>query len=166
MIIVHALTSFLIYVIAVLPATIASWPLLACMLLTKWDGTTYFFGNSKYPRSKAATHYADPTEGKYWKELLWYGKRNPVYNLNAHFLAIKMRPYTLSGNENIGDKIRPGFYAIKMGWAWEYYWVHKYFIFGKWRCVRVRFGWKIANNLGATAACVFVPNPVMSYKGV
>lgn len=167
MIVLHVLISFLIYLLVVLPANIIAVPILAIMLLTKWDGTTYFFGNSKYPRSKAATHYADPTGGKYWNELHWYGFRNPTYNLGAHFLCIKQRSeYTVKGDENIGDKIRPGFYAIKMGWAWEYYWIYKYFAFGSWRCIRVRIGWKISKNTGPTAECVFVPNPVMPYRGI
>lgn len=165
MIVLHFLISLAIALVA-LPATIAGVPLLAVMLLTKWDGTTYFFGNTKYPRSKAATHYAAPTEGKYWKELMWYGFRNPVYNLGAHYLSIKMRPYTITGDRTIGDKKRPGFYAIKMGWAWEYYWIYKYYAFGTWRCIRLRFGWKICDNTGDTAEQCFVPNPVMPYRGI
>jgi hypothetical protein len=167
MIVIHFLISLFIGLFINIPATIIALPLLAVALLTKWDGTTFFFGNSKYTREKAATHYAAPTEGKYWKEFCWYGLRNPVYNLGAHYFAIIMKPdYKVTGRTDIGDKIRPGFYAIKMGWAWEYYWIYKYYVFGRWLCIRLRFGWKINGNNGMSAEQCFVPNPVMPYRGI
>lgn len=165
MIYLHVLVS-LILALLQLPLMLLAYPCLAVLLLTKWDGTSFYFGNTKYPRSKAATHYAAPTGGVYWKELLWYGWRNPVYNLKAHYLSIPMKAYTVKGNEDIGDKKRPGFYAIRMGWAWEYYWIYKYYAFKSWRCVRVRIGWKISNNTTPTAEQVFVPNPIMPYRGI
>ncbi len=159
--------TFAIYFLVQLPLSLIAWPCVAIALLTKWDGTTYYFGNTKYPRSKVATHYAAPTGGAYWKDLVWYAWRNPVYNLNAHIICAKMRqPYLVAGNEEIGNAVAPGFYDIIMWGFWEYYWIKTYKVFGSKRCIRVRLGWKISKNSGDTAEYVCSINPWKKYTGI
>ena len=83
------------FLISATIATLVFWPVcivdallvLPIALLTKWDGTTFWFGNIKYSRAKAAVHYKDPTHGVYWREVLWYGVRNPSSNLSRTLLA-------------------------------------------------------------------------------
>lgn len=155
--------SFLIYVLVQLPASLIAWPCLAVALLTKWDGRTFFFGNEKWGR--ATNHYLAPTQGKYWKELLWMGWRNPVYNLGKRSLAVNMKAYSYTGDSGIGDKLRGGFYAVEMGDAWEYYYIKPYVIFGYRRCIRARIGWKIMNNETASAEFAFSINLWKEYAG-
>lgn len=130
------------------------------MLLTRWDGRTTIFGNSKHGRGNE--HYAHATKG-YWQELSWLCFRNPVNNLCAKTLAASFSPYIVEGDETVGDKTHGGSYAIRMGWAWEYYCVIPY---GK-RCFRARIGWKISGKKpGDLCEFVFVINPWKSYSGL
>lgn len=164
--IIRIAISVLYFFLIELPATIIAWPCLAIALLTKWDGRTWFFGNIKHGR--ATDHYLAPTNGSYWKELMWMAWRNPVYNLTAKTLAITLPDpleYDFAGDEEIGDKIAGGFYEVRLGKFWEFYWIKPYTIFGKKRCVRARIGWKIHNNTTPTAEIVCAVNPFKEYQG-
>jgi len=157
--------SFFIFLFVCIPAMVISVPVVAVLLLTSWDGRTTIFGNAKWGR--ANDHFAYPTKG-YWQEFNWLVLRNPVNNLAGQFLGVPQRPYELIGDENIGDKIAGGFYAIHMpledGPAWEYYWIKPYNILDQKRCIRARIGWKIKDNIGK-AAFVFAINPWKKYLG-
>lgn len=163
--ILRCLASFLIYLTVQLPASLIAWPCLAIALLTKWDGSTLFFGNSKWGR--ATNHYLVPTNGEYLKELLWMAWRNPVYNLGQHVLSVKMKPWLVvaKGDENIGDKIAGGFYSLRMGKFWEFYYIKSYTFLGQRRCVRARIGWKISGNTTDLCEYVFSINPFKDYTG-
>ena len=165
MIFLHFTLSLLIFTVVTLPAMLIAWPCLAITLLTKWSGTTYFFGNSKWGR--ATYHFLVPTKGVYWRELLWMAWRNPVYNLGLYTLGVPMREYVVTGDTNVGDKMGGGFYAARMGKFWEYYWVKPYTIFGIKKCIRVRIGWKInGTDFWGRAENVFSINLFKNYLGV
>lgn len=145
--ILHLLASFLIFLTVIVPAMLVSVPVVACMLLTKWDGYTTIFGNSKWGR--ANNHPYFPTKG-YWSEFNWLVWRNPVNNLKAHLLAPKRRPHQMFPLQ-AGKYI---IYVARMGWYWEYYWELPY---GN-RVFRLRAGWKL--NSEDNPAFVFAFNPI------
>lgn len=160
----HFIISFLIFLFVVMPVSILAIPCLAIALLTDWSGTSHFFGNCKW--GKATSHYLASTDNKYWKELSWLGLRNPIYNFKLWTLGVIMLPsYHFFGDDNIGDKLAGGSYKILMGKFWEYYYIKPYTIFGSKRCIRLRFGWKLKNNMFAKAEFVFAFNPWKRYEG-
>lgn len=69
-----------------LPLIMVSIFIVPIMLLTKWDGTTTWFGNFKYGRGD--THYKAPSEGKYWKQVRFLCIRNPVSNFGKEVLSV------------------------------------------------------------------------------
>lgn len=134
------------------------YPAVALLLLTRWDGRTTIFGNEKWGRGN--DHHTHATKG-YWQEFNWLTYRNPINNMMNRFSVIG-RPYILVGNPNTGDKSEGGFYRVRMGKAWEIYWIYPY---GR-HCIRVRLGWKIhRKNPGENCPLVFVINPFMPYRG-
>lgn len=154
--------SFLVFTVICLPCIIVSIPVVAYLLHTPWDGLTTIFGNAKWGRGTAHPTYKAVG---FWQEFIWLVWRNPVNNLMAIYLGVAHKPsYWLEGKPDIGDKIAAGFYQARMGWAWEYYWIKPYTVFGSKRCVRVRIGWKIYNNPGR-ASYVFAINPWKVYLG-
>lgn len=62
-----------------------------CILLTKWDGRTTWFGNFKYGRGD--THYEAPSNGEYWKQYRFLCWRNPVSNFGKFQLAVDDKPW-------------------------------------------------------------------------
>jgi len=81
------LISSLIFFCVQLPMIALSFPAVAIMLLTKWDGTTTWFGNFKYGRGD--THYKAPSGGVYWKQWRFLCARNPVSNFGKRVLSVK-----------------------------------------------------------------------------
>lgn len=161
----HIIASFLIFLLCI-PAMVASIPVVSILLLTSWDGRSTIFGNAKWGRGNTHPSPDNRTIG-YWQEWKWLVWQNPVNNLMAITLAISGKTYVVSGDEGIGDKLKPGFYAIRMGWAWEYYWIKPYKILGKRRCIRVRLGWKIyGTSRGDLCPYVWAINPFKEYSGV
>lgn len=156
----HLLASTLIFLCIVVPAILASLFVVPVLLLTKWDGRTTIFGNSKWGR--ASNHPYNATFG-YLSEFNWLVLRNPVYNLGRHYLCAKGVSYKITGDTEIGDKIAGGSYVARMGRYWEYYTIIPYTFFGK-KCVRVRIGWKLHRSDYPAAFC-FVINPWMPYRG-
>lgn len=154
----HLLASALIWLIVGLPAIVLGYPVLAILLLTKWDGRSTPWGNEKWGR--ATTHPSVPTTG-YLSQLIWMAWRNPVYNLYAITLAAPAGARWGEGDPGIGDKYHGGFYRVRSGVFWEYYWVKPYGA----RCIRARWGWKMQANTGP-ASFVFSINPWKEYAGV
>lgn len=159
----HFFITAFIWLFVCVPLMLVSVPVVALLLLTKWDGRTTWFGNSKHGR--ATNHFDHPTKGSYWLEFNWLVLRNPINNFAGHVLAAAMRDYDVWGDEPIGDKVAGGFYGVKMGPYWEYYWIKPYTIFGSRRCVRARIGWKINGTTTPEASFVFVLNPWKTYRG-
>lgn len=151
---------FLVFAIIAAAALPLQFPIVALLLLTKWDGRSTIFGNEKWGRGE--NHYSHPTVG-YWQQFVWLTLRNPTNNLCAITLACyRTQNISSTGDLNIGDKIAGGHYYIKMGRAWEYYLIVPY---GR-HCIRVRLGWKIAGkNVGELCGYVLVINPFMPYSG-
>mgnify|MGYP000172614806 CR=1 FL=1 len=164
--IVRTIVSFLIFVLVCVPAIILSIPIVALLLLTKWDGRSTIFGNRTWGR--ATDHPDHGTKGSYWLEFNWLVLRNPVNNLSCQYLAVPARvEQAYIGNERVGDKIAGGLYEITMGPWWEIYWIRPYTVFNSRRCVRFRAGWKIDGTApGDLCAYVFTLNPWKSYLGV
>lgn len=156
------LISTAIFLFVCVPCILLSVPVVACLLRTDWDGRTTIFGNAKWGR--ANNHPINPTQG-YWQEFKWLVWRNPVNNLFCKILAIRNDDdvYTISGDPDIDNDSRAGFYVARQRWAWEYYWIKPYG--DRTRCLRARIGWKI--HLGDDpAAFVFAINPWKKYSGV
>ena len=78
--------SSLIWLCAFLPIVLLSFVVTPIMCLTKWDGTTTWFGNKKYGRGD--THYKAPSEGKYWKQVQFLCIRNPISNFSKEILSV------------------------------------------------------------------------------
>lgn len=78
--------SSLIFFFLQLPIIVLSLFVVPPLLLTKWDGTTTWFGNFKYGRGD--THYKVPSKGKYWKQCRFLCIRNPVSNFGKRVLSI------------------------------------------------------------------------------
>lgn len=157
MLIFHILISFFVWLM-VLPLMWVSIPVIAILLLTSWDGKTTIFGNEKWGR--ANNHPINPTHN-YWQEFLWLFWRNPLNNLFCKTLSLKKKRYKLRGDKIIGDKIKGGFYSVRMGLGWEYYWIKPY---GN-RCIRARIGWKIHNG-DSPSPLIFAINPWKKYTGI
>lgn len=81
------ITSSLIWFGLFLPMVLLSFLVVPILLLTKWDGTTTWFGNWKYGRGD--THYKAPANGEYWKQLRFLCIRNPVSNFGKQVLSVK-----------------------------------------------------------------------------
>ena len=79
--------SSLIWWCIFLPMVLLSFLVVPVLCLTKWDGTTTWFGNFKYGRGD--THYKAPSEGKYWKQVRFLCIRNPVSNFGKRILSVK-----------------------------------------------------------------------------
>lgn len=171
MIIIRLLLSLVVYIFS-LPLLIISVPSVAILLLTAWDGRSFFFGNAKWGRGDQNPAWM---KSGYWPAFVWLLWRNPLNNFLIFDLSLKQKPYTIKGDPGIGEKTNAGFYAIRMGWAWEYYWIIKYTAepwllkllpsTEKNRCIRARFGWKINGNDSPTAPFVCAINPWKPYSG-
>lgn len=157
----NILYSFVLF-LAWLFAAIIGVPVVAVMLLTKWNGRTTLWGNEKWGRG--TNHFDFPTKG-WWQEFVWLALRNPANNLATIGFSIPQRPFTLEGKADIGDKKAPGFYKITSRFGWEYYWIKPYNVFKSRRCIRIRIGWKINGNTEFTAPFVFVVHPWKKYRG-
>lgn len=160
----HIFFTLCIFISLIIPAMIVSIPVVAILLGSGWNGRTTIFGNAKWGKGELNPSWM---KSGFWAAFIWLMWRNPVDNLCARVLALRLRNYTHSGDAAVGDKIAGGFYAIKMGWAWEYYWVKPYTVFGSRRCVRVRLGWKIyqaAAEYFCPYVCAF--NPWKPYSGL
>lgn len=163
--IIKFILSLLIFAVICLPMMLVSIPVVAVLLLTNWDGKTTWFGNAKWGKGDQNPAYLGKTG--YWNAFNWLVIRNPINNFSSFELSTESKPYTATGNENIGDKIAGGLYSIKMGKFWEVYWIKPYTLFGTKRCIRLRFGWKISKTVpGSLCQFVFAPNPFKPYLGV
>lgn len=141
------------YTLAFLTGIIISFPAVALLLLTSWDGRTTLFGNARHGRGNE--HFSTPTND-YWQEFKWLTIRNPVNNL-CELLAAPTGASIISGNTGIIDQREQGSYRITMGGYWEYGMVKFY---GK-RCLRIRLGWKILGNQDGTCDYVLSVIPFM-----
>lgn len=111
----------------------------------------------------------------WWASYQWLALRNPTFNFSKYVLGLVatgawrysgVPPLDANGQSQIGDKKGPGWSWIRMGWAWEFYYVRPYTAFGYRRCVRFRAGWKLFNKpKGERCQFVFAINPMMSYSG-
>lgn len=100
-----------------LPMILLSFIVVPFMLLTKWDGTTTWFGNFKYGRGD--THYAAPSEGKYWKQLRFLCIRNPVSNFGKRVLSVSAAiewPLSVLGGPWLIDQHVVGTFYWMYGW--------------------------------------------------
>lgn len=130
------------------------------LLLTKWDGRSTWWGNSKWGRG--TTNPAHSIQG-YWQEFVWLTYRNPINNLLNSFGKPAPESYVLTGNPNTGDQTEGGAYAIIADGMWEFYYVRPYL---KKYCVRIRLGWKIhGKQPGELCPMVFVIRPIQNYYG-
>jgi len=107
--IINFLISSLIFFFIQLPMILVSFPVVAIMLLTKWDGKTTWFGNFKYGRGD--THYKAPAEGIYWKQWKFLCVRNPVSNFGKRQLAVDPKPWVWLHDPKIIGKLH-----WKYGW--------------------------------------------------
>lgn len=120
------IVSSLIWWLFFLPMVLASFPIVACLLLTKWDGTTTWFGNFKYGRGD--THYKAPSEGKYWKQWVFLCIRNPVSNYGKRVLSVKeSREWPWLNDQHLFGR-----------WYWMYGWKNpvnglRAFVYRPWR---------------------------------
>lgn len=137
------------------------------LLLTRWNGRTTWFGNSKH--GKGHDHFEQGRKG-FWPEFVWLTYRNPINNLLNHFGKPAPDSYVLTGNPNTSDNKggETGAYAIITDTIWEFFYVKPYKIpFMNPRCVRIRLGWKIHEKLpGELCPMVMAVNPIQNYYGV
>ncbi|MHB8981453.1 hypothetical protein [Thiobacillus sp.] len=103
------LASTLIWFGVFLPMVLISFPVVAAMLLTKWDGKTTWFGNWKYGRGD--THYKAPSEGIFWKQWRFLCIRNPASNFGKRVLSVKDAKWVW-----LHDRRIVGRFHWKYGW--------------------------------------------------
>jgi hypothetical protein len=113
------LISLILFLLIQLPAILLSYPAVAILLLTKWKGSSSWFGNELYPSGVGSSHQvADPNYGQKWYFLC---VRNPVSNLGKWTFP-----------KGLGA-------PIKASWPWLY---NQKLIFG----IYVKFGWAAEND--------------------
>lgn len=78
------LASFAIFLCIWLPFAIVGLPATFALLLTKWDGTTTWFGNYLYGRQGNSHVPPDPSLFEQW---LFLAVRNPVSNFGKFTLS-------------------------------------------------------------------------------
>ena len=106
----------------------------------------------------------------YWRRCFWWTiVRNPTFNFSKYILGFKSsgKSIFITGTSSIvGDTKAEGWYYARDRWAWEFYYVKAYSIFGLKRCVRFRAGWKLfKKDAGEVCQFVFAINPVHPYSG-
>lgn len=99
----------------------------------------------------------------------WLAVRNPTFNWSKYILGFGsggQAAIVQGATQPIGDTKGEGWYFARERWAWEFYYVKAYSVFGMRRCMRLRAGWKIAGKeAGEVAQFCFAPSPVHSYSG-
>lgn len=109
--------SSLIWWCVFLPMILLSFILTPLLCLTKWDGTTTWFGNRKYGRGD--THYKAPSEGKYWKQVRFLCIRNPISNFGKEVLSVSDSlgwPLSVLGGPWLIDQHVVGTFYWMYGW--------------------------------------------------
>lgn len=111
----------------------------------------------------------------WWASYQWLALRNPTFNFSkyklgltstGHTTYVGVPPLDAAGNSQIGDKKGGGWSWVRMGWAWEFYYIKPYTIFGQRKCIRFRAGWKLFNKTkGESCQFVCAPTPYMTYEG-
>ena len=87
---------------------VVSLPVVAIMLLTKWDGTTTWFGNYLYGRVGNSHMPPNPTLFDEW----WFlCIRNPVSNFGKKVIAVQDAPWVW-----LYDRKIVGNFYWKYGW--------------------------------------------------
>ena len=156
----HFLMTGMAYALVVLPLQVIGYPLVAILLLTKWNARSTWWGNAKH--GKGESRGCDTP----WKQYLWLVWRNPVNNLLSFTLAAPCVAHVVNGDATIDDDSHGGFYSITTISAWEYYWIKPYTLFESRRCIRMRLGWKInGKQPGDLCEFVLTLNPVKQYFG-
>lgn len=136
----------------------------------RWDNDREPFGdNAREPDIKAATGLK-----KLWLRYVWLALRNPGnnYGYSVGFPQVPHTWYAFKGDIQTSDQGHPGWKLVKAyqdgEWvAFEFYLV---WAWAKTRCLRVRLGWKIDDNVyrkiedGSMAQIVCVINPFMTYE--
>lgn len=140
----------------------------------RWDNDRDPFGdNARRPPIEAATGLK-----KMWLRYLWLAWRNPGnnYSYQLGFKQIAGTVYVLTGDSQVSDQGYPGRKFVT-AWqdgeavAFDFYLVYRY-PFWPAKCLRIRLGWKIEDNVGrkiedgSMAQIVCVPNPLMSFEAV
>jgi len=100
-----------------LPMLLLSFIVTPLLCLTRWDGTTTWFGNFKYGRGD--THYKAPSEGKYWKQVRFLCIRNPVSNFGKQVLSLPDSlgwPLSVLGGPWLNDQHIVGTFYWMYGW--------------------------------------------------
>ena len=115
MLIIKFLISFVIFFLIQLPFILLSYPIVAVLLKTKWDGKSTWFGNELYPFGIGNSHQVEnPTYYQKWQFLCI---RNPVSNLGKWTLPKGIgAPLTATWPWLFDIKLIGNFYW-KFGWA-------------------------------------------------
>lgn len=159
---IRVFISFLIWFFVQLPLVIIGVFIIPIMLMLGWAGYSSLWGNLQW--GAGATNPSYMKTG-FWAAYNWLALRNPTSNLGSRYLSVIKQASMLTGNANIGDKKASGSYWIKMGLAWEYYYI-KPWLWNK-VCIRFRAGWKLADAaLGDKCSFVFSYNPIKPYSGI
>lgn len=172
----HLLT-FLFFVV---PLMIAGWFILPIVLLFvrkdeirlpslfKW-----FDSADSYIDRDTSVYKAVCQEG-YWARYIWLAFRNPI-----NYVGYKVLGFQFDGTEmyynydskqfDIGDTSREGIRTIELMKNEKIF--YEYYIIKKWsqtKCLRIRLGWKIKDNLnpiGSWCQWVFVFQIWKDYSG-
>lgn len=151
------------------------------------------WGNADHGNDGDSFWIEDKGAGRgWWASYQWLALRNPTFNFSKYKLGLISTGRTVYvgvpaidafGRSQIGDKKGPGWSWIRMGWAWEFYFISQPYQLcaraGTWpipqwlkvrltarRCLRFRAGWKLfGKRRGEVCQFVFAPNPLMPYSG-
>lgn len=158
-----------IYLFILLPLELLGVLLGAIFFILKPD---YIGPLPKYLNWYNNYHEEYPDSG--WKLYYWLFIRNPLNNFQYTYFGIRCLPNTLilSIGKPVGDGLREGYeyidYSVATNtYAFSYYYIKAYILFGKRKCVRFRLGHKLDEEVHPNKMYqwVLIFSPYTNYTG-
>lgn len=173
--IARIVVSFLAKLLLDLPLMLLGWFVVPVALLFERDnhlpGWAEFLWGNRDHGNDGEGFWARHTVGwsRFRRCFVWLVIRNPTFNWSKYIIGLRSNgtaAIVVGATRPIGDTKGEGWYWAREGWAWEFYFIKAYTLFGTRRCLRFRAGWKIlGKDAGEAAQFVFAPSPLHSYTG-
>lgn len=180
--IVRFLTQLLKFLFIVLPLMVSGWVVLAVLLLfiprneIKLPFLFRWYDNVDSYIGRDTSVYEAVCAKGWWARYCWMAWRNPINYAGYKLFGFQFTPdgfYSKvdSTQFSVGDTSAPGFRFIEYRQAEDVKPYYEYYLIKKWsatKCLRFRFGWKIANvsnPIGSYCQWVMVFQPWKDYSG-
>ena len=149
-----------------LPMMLLGYFLVPVGIKKGFKGWLWPWGNDDHP-DNGGNFWKKKCGDSFWCAWKWFAIRNPTFNFTKYklgFLSEGKAIFIDGTGTKVGDTRGEGWYYARERWAWEFYYIKAYTIFGFRRCVRLRAGWKImGKGYGEIAQFCFAPNPCHPY---